>query len=193
MIVNSVKQKLCFVLILVMLIVSCASRRQDVSTQQPMRTDISLGITQRKNITDYRTNQLAMMLREEGISIISVGQDYRLIVPASNLFFARSPRLRNDGYGTLNLVGNYLKQFRTVGVRVSGFTAEKNAARAGALSFARARAVSNYLWSQEVDARMLYTQSHSIVGNRACDVGDGFKRRGDYRSHIEIAFRNRIV
>lgn len=156
-------------------------------------TDITAGIVQREGVSDRRAKALRLKLQKSGLDIISVGQDYRIIIPIQKLFYNTSPRILDKAYGTLNEVIAYLQQFRKVTVRVSAYSSDKDAARAGALSLARARTVADYLWTQAIDARLVYTQAHSIELRQGCCKDDNYKLGEDSRSHLEIIFRNRIV
>ncbi len=155
--------------------------------------DITAGIKQRAHVTDKRTRRLAEKLKKDGVDIVTVGQDYRIIVPIQKLFFNTSPKVMPTAFGTLNLIVDYLKQYRKVTVRVSAFSSDSDSARAGALSLARARTVADYIWSQDVDARLVYTQAHSVEGGLDCCKQEVDRALEDSRSHLEITFRNRIL
>lgn len=153
--------------------------------------DSSPGIKQRPYVTDRRTHDLEKALDIAGVNVLTVGQDYRVIIPVEKLFYHSSPRIQWRSYGMLNMVVDYIKQFRKVSIRVSAYSKDKDRKRAGGLSYARAREVSDYLWSQLVDARIIYTQSHSMEPNEIC-CGK-VEAKDDVHAHIEIAFRNTII
>lgn len=135
--------------------------------------------------------QLEKRLTEQKVNIISVGQDYLVSIPAANLFGDQSPQLTWESYQQLNLIACYLRQFRKVGVHVTGYTSRYvSTKRERVLSVARAEAVANYLWSQGVDARLLFTQG---VGSDKPIVTSG--RGGDKspNARIEITFRRTLV
>lgn len=164
--------------------------------QQPMQVnknyDITVGIPQRDGVTDEKTHQLADQLKKQGGNVITVGQAYRVIFPAEKLFYYKTPRIMWSSYGKLNTVVDYLKQFRKVSIRVSAYSKDKDWKKAKALSYARARAVVDYLWSQAVDARIIYTQSHGMVCKSDKQCG-GVSSFGDVHENIEISFNNTIV
>lgn len=183
----------CVLMVLTLSLVACAkdrlSLRKRVDRQHVMVK--TYGIPQRQGVTDKRTYTLLTALNTTGISVITIGQDYRVIVPVERLFFSSSPRIMWPSYETLNLVVEYLQQFRKISVRVSAYSKGKDRERAGALSLARARAVSDYLWKQDVDARLIYTQAHSLNSDACCQ--EGMMNRGDEHSHVEITFRDEIA
>jgi len=134
---------------------------------------------------------LEKRLTQQGVQITSVGQDYLLSVPASSLFGDQSPRLTGESYNELNEIACYLRQFRTVGVNIAAFTSHYvSPEREHALSLARARTVANYLWSQGVDSRLLFTQG---MGSDKPIVTTS--REGDKspNARVEITFRRTIV
>ncbi len=135
---------------------------------------------------------LEKRLTERGVQIISVGQDYLLTIPAVSLFGDQSPRLTWESYDELNEIACYLRQFRKVGVNVTGFASRYvSSQREHALSLARAEAVANYLWSQGIESRLLFTHG---MGNDKPIVTRS-RMRGDKspNARIEITFRRVLV
>lgn len=183
------------------LVVSCAQPKRSPQYYPWMNSkhtnaemaDVTSGIKQRTLVTDRKTRKLAEELKKDGVDVLTVGQDYRIIVPIQKLFFNTSPKVMPGAYGTLNRIVEYLKQYRKVSVRVSAFSNDYDSARAGALSLARARSVADYIWSQDVDARLVYTQAHSVESGLDCCKQEVDRSREDSRSHLEIIFRNRIL
>lgn len=153
---------------------------------------MTVGLHQRVGATDRDIATLAAKLDAEGVNIISVGQDYRVIIPVEKIFYYQTPRLSWDGLALLDLTARYLKQYRKVALKVSAFTKSKNKQFAKALSYARARAVSDYLWSQSVDARLIYTQAHQIESLPDSKYA-AVSGLSDVRGHVEVLFRNTIV
>ncbi len=134
---------------------------------------------------------LEKRLSERGVQIISIGQDYLLSISAVSLFGDQSPRLTWESYDELNEIACYLRQFRKVGVNVTGYTSHYvSSEREHALSSARAEAVANYLWSQGIEARLLFTQG---MGTDKPIVS--MARGGDKspNARIEITFRRAVA
>lgn len=108
---------------------------------------------------DKAVIKLQKSLRRCGVAVITMGQDYLISIPSSSLFPNQSPQLTWGSYGLLNHVIRFLKQFRKVGVNVTSFTGKYiSDRREHALTLARARAVANYLWSQGIDSRFIFTE-----------------------------------
>lgn len=130
-------------------------------------------------------------LNKAGVRVITMGQNYLVSIPSSMLFADQSPRLRWPSYALLNNVACYLKQFRKVAVTVTGYSNKYvSYQRERALTLARARAVGDYLWSQDIGSRFVFTQglgSDKPVMSHA--AGGDFS----FNSRIEITFRRTIV
>lgn len=140
---------------------------------------------------DPEAMTLMKNLKRQGVKILTIGQDYLVSIPADRLFADQSPRILWGSYAILNNVVCYLKQYRKVGVDVSAFcTKYVSAARERALTSARARAVADYLWSQDIDSRFVFTRGlgsdKPIESNMA--GGDN-----SLNSRIEITFRNAVA
>lgn len=140
---------------------------------------------------DAQIIALEQRLQQQGVQIISIGQDNLLSIPAKSLFADQSPRLIRESYMQLNEIACYLRQFRMVGLNVAAFTSPYvSSKREHALSLARAQAVANYLWSQGVDSRLLFTQGMGsdkpiVTKARASDKSPN--------ARVEITFRRTIV
>lgn len=175
-----------------MLLAACQNAREASGYGSMKNIDTTIGIKQRQDVTDKKVTEIENELRAKGVSIISVGQDYRIIIPAELIYIYRSPRLEPTAFDIVNLVVDYIKQFRIVSMRVDAYSQNADKKRAGALSLARARTLVDYLWSQAIDIRLLYTQAH--IMNRSptacCNDKAG---RSDVPTRVEITFRNAVV
>ncbi len=148
-------------------------------------------LPQQVALGDSEIIALEKRLTERGIQLISIGQDYLLSIPAASLFGDQSPRLTWESYDELNEVACYLRQFRKVGVEVTGYASRYvSTKREYALSATRAEAVANYLWSQGIDSRLIFTQGMGtdkpiVTAARAGDKSPN--------ARIEITFRRTVV
>lgn len=138
--------------------------------------------------------QVAAMVRSFNrgkiVNVISIGSDYLISVPAAALFPENSPRLLWQSYPQLNQIARFLKQFRKVAVTVTIYSGQyMSKQREHALTLARARAVGNYLWSQGIDSRLIFTQ-----GTGSDKPVTTFRGRGDHTpgSRMEITFRDAV-
>ena len=120
-----------------------------------------------------------------------MGQDYLVSIPSHLLFATQSPQLTWGSYQLLNDLVCFLREFRTINVNIRAYSSKYvSPKRELALTEARARAVAEYLWSQEIDTRFIFTQG---VGS---DKPMGaFKQYGDGSpvSRIEITFRRAVA
>lgn len=129
--------------------------------------------------------------RANTVKIITVGSDYLIAVPSSVLFAEQSPRLVWQSYPVLNRIADFMKQFRKVAVTVTSYSSKYvSVQREHALTLARSRAVGDYLWSQGIDSRFIFT-----AGVGSDKPVSNYTQGGDRspNSRIEITFRDAIV
>ncbi len=154
-----------------------------ISTSQKLPATVS-------GASDKQIMVLERHMGEKGIQLITIGQNYLLIIPSSVLFPHESPDLTWASFNTLNQVVAYLKQFRKISVHVHAFGARVGSKeRERALTHARATAVAEYLWEQGVDTRLLITQgfgSHDRILPKSTSMDE------DANSRIEISFRRAV-
>ena len=142
-------------------------------------------------VSDRMILSMEKRLKNQGVRIISRGENYLVSVPAKALFAEQSPRLTWASFQLLNEIACYLRQFRKVGVQVSGYTSPYSSLRREkALSLARADAVANYLWSQGIDTRFIF--SHGLGSEKPIFVK---APQGDDspNARIEITFRHSVT
>lgn len=128
---------------------------------------------------------------KSGIKIITIGQDYLISIPASRLFEEQTPHLKWGSYRLLNEIASFLKQFRKVAINVTSYSSKYvSMHRELALTTARARVVGEYLWSQGIDSRFIFTQG---LGSDKPVVS--FTQGGDSspNARIEITFRDAVA
>lgn len=173
-------------------IAGCAKPSRNEYYGKSSNIDMTIGIPQRQGVTDQKVKQLETKLDALGVNVISVGQEYRVIIPVEHIFYYETPRIRWDAFHVVNMVVDYIKQFRIVSMRISAYSRDVDKKFAGALSLARARSIKDYLWSQSIDTRLVYTQSHSME-NSANSCLHATKNSTDVHSNVEITFKNIIV
>lgn len=138
-------------------------------------------------------NQLIMQdkLRQQGLQVITIGQDYMISVPSQVLFANQSPKITWPAYDVLNNVACFLKQYRKISVQVTSFSSHcLSDKRDRALTAARSRAVANYLWSQGIDSRFAFTEG---LGSDKPIMA--YSKNGDQspNSRVEITFREAVI
>lgn len=130
-------------------------------------------------------------LNKKGIKVITIGQDYLISIPASALFNNQTPQIKWASYGVLNEVATLLKQFRKVAINITSYSSKyASVQREHALTQARSRVVADYLWSQGVDSRFIFTQG---LGSDKPIVR--FTHGGDSspNARVEITFRDAVA
>lgn len=140
---------------------------------------------------DKAVIKLQKALNRCGVTVITIGQDYLVSIPSQALFPNQSPELTWGSYGLLNTVVKFLQQFRKVAVNVTSYTGKYvSSKREHALTLARSRAVADYLWSQGIDSRFIFTEGVGSEKPIMMHAHGGDKSRN---SRIEITFRDAIV
>lgn len=130
---------------------------------------------------------LQKRLLQKNIKIVNMGDEYLISIPASLIFADQSPKIQWGSYAVLNEVACYLRQYRKVGVQVTTYVSPYGSQRRQmALSVARSEAISNYLWSQGIDGRLIVahgqgSQKPVVLKNPPTDQ--------DQNARIEITFR----
>lgn len=126
-------------------------------------------------------------LSKDGVELITMGQDYLLIIPSRLLFYENSPRIQWNSYKILNDVTNFLRFYRPVSLQVNGYTNDAGIPmRNRALSFAQAKNVMRYLSRQGVDSRLIYAQGYG-------EAKPMYAQTNVDNARIELAFRNVII
>lgn len=141
--------------------------------------------------SDPAMMNLQASLNRKGVRVITIGQDYLISIPSKALFPNELPQLTWGSYGLLNLVVCYLKQFRKIAINVTAYSNKCiSAKRDRALTLARARAVGDYLWSQGIDSRFIFTRG---LGSDKPIVAQAGKDDASQNSRIEITFRDAVA
>ena len=130
-------------------------------------------------------------LNKKGIKVISIGQDYLISIPAHYLFEPEAPHLKWKSYYLLNEIATFLKQFRKIAINITSYSNKYSSPqREHALTLARSRVVSEYLWSQGVDGRLIFTQG---LGSDKPIIR--YTQGGDnsVNARVEITFRQAVA
>lgn len=178
-----------------MILTTCLALSMLVSCSRPAYQPIedpSLRLPNRiEGTSDKRVIALKKQLNGAGVAVISFGQDHLISLPAAALFPEQSPHLTWRAYGLLNKVVCYLQEYRKVAITVTAFSTQYvSNQREQALTLARARSVGDYLWSQGIDSRMIFTE-----GAAADKPIYGYSKGNDMSANarVEITFRDAIV
>lgn len=129
--------------------------------------------------------------KRTNIKVITMGQDYLISLPASAVFADQSPRVLWSSYKLLNEVACFLKQFRKIAITVTSYSSTYvSTQREHALTLARSRVVAEYLWTQGVDSRFIFTQGLGSDKPIAVTTQGGDKSPN---ARIEITFRRAVA
>lgn len=130
-------------------------------------------------------------LNKCGVKVVTIGQDYMISIPASFLFEPQTPHLKWKSYALLNQIAVFLKQFRKIAINIASYSNKYvSPQREHALTLARSRVVSEYLWSQGVDSRFIFTQG---LGSDKPIIA--YTQGGDnsINARVEITFRQAVA
>ncbi|AUH70740.1 LphA (DotK) [Legionella sainthelensi] len=140
---------------------------------------------------DATIMKLAKNLNKKGVKVITIGQDYMISIPASYLFEPETPHLKWKSYALLNEIAVFLKQFRKIAINIASYSSKYiSPQREHALTLARSRVVSEYLWSQGVDSRFIFTEG---LGSDKPIIA--YTQGGDnsVNARVEITFRRAVA
>lgn len=177
--------KIIFILIILFFQFGCARDTQKIIFKSEPSLPYAVG-----SRVDPTQIDLLEVLHKQNVKVVTMGQNYLISIPSVILFANQSPRLRWHSYDVLYTVACYLRQFRKVTVQVTSFSTECNShLRQEALTRARARVVANYLWSQGIKSRFIFS---SGVGNHKPMLCTKEGGDGSRSSRIEITFHDEI-
>lgn len=100
-------------------------------------------------------------LQYHGVEVIRLGDEVELILPTRRFFRPNSPQMNMQYYGVMDKIGDFIRKFQKISVKVAGFTDDRGPwQRNLALSTAQAQAVMQYLWNYGIDTRLIYAQGY---------------------------------
>lgn len=140
---------------------------------------------------DPKQIELQEVLRKQKVQVITMGQDHLIKIPADLLFANQSPRLLWHSYDILYTVACYLRQFRKISVKVISYSSRCiTKQREEALTRTRAVEVANYLWSQGIKSRFIFSSGVGSSKPILCTQEGG---DDSTNSRIEITFRDEVA
>jgi intracellular multiplication protein IcmN len=169
---------LCGLLLLCWGLWGCSSSR--TFDDDPLPTSV-------EGTSDSDIEEKQDTLTSDKVQIISIGDDYMLSIPSSQIFANESPKITKKGRDVLDDVVDYLQSMRKIAVHVSAYAdCYQSQARTQALTKARAKVVGAYLWSHNVESKMIFTEGFGS------DKPIVLRTTGDDKSpnsRVEITFR----
>ena len=140
---------------------------------------------------DHIKLKMERKLAAEQIQVIQQGQYVLISIPAVLLFADQSPNIQLDSYGYLNDVACYLKMFRHVEIDVNAYDdCGDNHQRLLSLTRLRASRVADYLNTQSIDSRILFTRG---LGNDKPIMKTDRLESHLANSRVEILFKEEII
>ena len=130
-------------------------------------------------------------LEQDQIQVIQQGQYILISIPSVLLFAKHSPLIQWSGYSYLNDVACYLKSYRKIELNINSYDSccDKHQ-RMLALTLLRATNVADYLLSQSIDARMVFTRG---MGNDKPIMRTNDSAAYFANSRVEILFKEEII
>ncbi len=127
-------------------------------------------------------------LQQQGIKVVQVGDNMRIILASDKLFYPNSATFLHNGEYSLNLVAKLLRHYPIKSsLDVDAYTDTHAAAAASlALSKQRAQAVAGYLWEDNIDAR--FVVAHGYGASQFINTNTTAAGRADNR-RVEVKFR----
>lgn len=126
-------------------------------------------------------------LMYNGVQVLQVGDEIKLILPSDRFFHPNSPNLNPNYYRVLDDIAKFLRKFKKVNIQVAVYTDNLGSWRRNlALSRLQARNMMNYLWLCGVDARLMYAVGYGD----AYPIASNSTPKGRYMNRrIEISLR----
>ncbi len=141
--------------------------------------------------TDAAIMSMYQKLKTKKVRIITMGDAYLISIPSHLIFADQSPKINWASYELLNDVVCYLQLFRKITVQVTGYASyQQSQLRTRALSLARAQAVGNYLWTHNIEARIVFTEG---LGDDKPIVAVTKNTDASPNSRIEIVFKQVVA
>lgn len=174
-------------LMILLLLSACHSNR---NSYVPDKEDPKLPCKVR-GACDATVTRYIKNLNKKGIKVETIGQNYLISIPASALFDDQTPRIKWASYRSLNEIATFLKQFRKIAINITSYSSQYGSPqREHALTLARSRVVGEYMWTQGIDSRFIFTQGLGS-DKPIMDYNQGGDSSPNAR--IEITFRDAVA
>jgi intracellular multiplication protein IcmN len=126
-------------------------------------------------------------LMYNGVQVIRVGDEIKIVLPADRFFYPFSANLNSNYFPILNRLVVLLRCFDKINVKVAAYTDDTQSWRRDlALTRLQAWMIMKYLWDSGIDARILYSVGYGNafpIANNDTPLGQRMNRR------VEITLR----
>ncbi len=130
---------------------------------------------------------LVQRIEDQGVKVVTVGDNVLLILPADKFFQPDSPNRIQMSDTTLNDIAGLLRGYEKVTVKVAAYSDTTcSPQRALALTQQQAQNVVDYLWARGIDTRIIFAKGYGSghpISNNWSAYGRAQNRR------IEITLR----
>jgi outer membrane protein OmpA-like peptidoglycan-associated protein len=125
-------------------------------------------------------------LENRNVSIITLGDQVLMVIPSELIFSDATATITVQGYSTLNVIADLLRGYTKMSVKVAAYASDaQEAPVAMAMTREQAQAIVKYLWSRDVNTRILYGVGYGsthLVAKTVADVEGG----PNYRIEITL-------
>lgn len=144
----------CFFSLLFLFISGCASQRPSVAS-----SILPSSICQMQRQSDN--------LHKNGVQVIKVGDEMRLILPNSRFFIKNTPTLQIAAYPALTEIAGLLNQKKNLSINVVAYTPSwEDFTPNISLAQQQAQAIVDYLLQQGLNVRLIAASAWKGVSNR---------------------------
>jgi outer membrane protein OmpA-like peptidoglycan-associated protein len=126
-----------------------------------------------QTLNTYCTNYYRSALNKKGVLVLKNPENIKLVIPENGIFVADSANFTQNAYDTLDYVAMALKCADMEDIKVANFIYSPiSSDLLIALSTERARRVTEYLWSQNINASIVYTVGKIVLnaGQKSADA-----------------------
>lgn len=132
-----------------LLLIGCANHEVDSYYHEIMSPE---------PVSSIHMKQLQSQLQDAGVNIYQTDKDMTLIIPDAVLFRPHSANFYNKAYYILDTIKDFTDYYEKAVIEVTGFGKPHINAESKFLAEARAQKVVQYLWSQKIDASLIYAK-----------------------------------
>jgi outer membrane protein OmpA-like peptidoglycan-associated protein len=131
--------------------------------------------------------QLVDQLRRDKVQVIRIGEDYMLVLPGEDYFYANSSHFNEKMYPAMKDIAKFINQYDIETIKVAAYTNDQgNEYRNLAMSKTQAQMVLSELWYEGVRPSFMY----SIGYGSQYPIADNATPQGQLTNdRVQITFR----
>lgn len=168
------KIRIVLLLVATLVVVGCADKKPFI----PQHPKASL---------EERRAYYVAELEKNDVQVIHIGQEIRIVFRDDFIFIPDSANLNESAKPVLDWAAKLMATYTKINVKVAGYLDNQGKRPfLQALSKRQAEVVSNYLWDQGVDARLMYSVGYNQL--KPVDWNGSLKGRS-FNRRVEISFR----